>query len=66
MSWSFCPIAVGQYVYCPTAWEAKTAVIVDIPTSAVHPAVDAVGALRGFRQDLYGCLTGWADIPVAW
>jgi hypothetical protein len=37
------------------------AVIVDIPTSAVHAAVDAVGALRGFRQSLYGCLTGWAD-----
>jgi hypothetical protein len=37
------------------------AVIVDIPTSAVHPAADAVQALRGFRQSLYGCLTGWAD-----
>jgi hypothetical protein len=37
------------------------AVIVDIPTSAVHAAADAVGALRGFRQARYGCLTGWAD-----
>jgi hypothetical protein len=37
------------------------AVISDIPTSAVHPAADAVQALRGFRQSLYGCLTGWAD-----
>jgi hypothetical protein len=61
VSWPFCPTVFGQYIYCPTAWEAKMAVIVDIPTSAVHPAADAVQALRGFRQALYRCLTGWAD-----
>ena len=37
------------------------AVIADVPTRAVHPAADAVQVLRGFRQSLYGCLTGWAD-----
>jgi hypothetical protein len=36
------------------------AVIVDIPTNAVHAAADAVQTLRGFRGALYGCLTGWA------
>ncbi len=27
----------------------------------MHPAVDAMQALRGFSRSLYGCLTGWAD-----
>lgn len=38
------------------------AVITDIPSSAaVDAAVDAVQALHGFRQAVYGCLTSWAD-----
>jgi hypothetical protein len=54
VSWLFYPTVFGQYIYCSTAWEAQMAVIVDIPTNAVHPVADAVGALRGFRGTLYG------------
>jgi hypothetical protein len=54
VSWSFYPTVFGQYIYCSTAWEAQMAVIVDIPTNAVHLVADAVGALRGFRGTLYG------------
>lgn len=34
--------------------------ITDI-TGVVRPVVDVAAVLRGFRQDLYGCLTSWSD-----
>ncbi len=65
MSWRFCLLAVGQYVYCLTMWEAGMAAITDIPISAARTptdaAVDAAVALHGFRHAIYGCLTSWAD-----